>query len=164
MLLVGAGAVGSWYLILGVIFFPPPFFGGGGGGGGGGALYNCGDEYDNGGYGGYGGGTSGGGGFGYGLLCCGHAAPGTQTSGYALGSGAPGGGGDGGGGGGYYGGVVSGGGGYWGPGGGSGYVGGVTNTTLTAGNASMPAPGGGTETGHTGTGYARITYTPIIVY
>lgn len=43
--------------------------------------------------------------------------------------------------------------------------GGVTGTTLTAGNASMPAPGGGTETGHSGTGYIRITYTPsVMVY
>ena len=30
--------------------------------------------------------------------------------------------------------------------------------TMTAGNASMPTPGGGTETGHSGNGYARITF------
>ena len=33
-----------------------------------------------------------------------------------------------------------------------------TNTTMTAGNASMPNPSGGTETGHSGNGYARITF------
>lgn len=65
-------------------------------------------------------------------------------------------------------GSAGGGGGYWGgggggtgmgAGGGSGYVGGVTTTTLTAGNASMPNPTGGTMTGRTGNGFARITYT-----
>lgn len=68
---------------------------------------------------------------------------------------------DGGGGGGYYGG---GGGGkngsldrYGGGGGGSGYIGGVTNGQTIAGNQSFTAPGGGTETGHSGNGYARIT-------
>lgn len=44
-----------------------------------------------------------------------------------------------------------------GGGGGSGYVGGVTNGQTIAGNQSFPAPGGGTETGHSGNGYARIT-------
>ena len=38
----------------------------------------------------------------------------------------------------------------------SGYV--FTNSTMIAGNTSMPAPGGGNETGHTGNGYARITF------
>lgn len=59
-------------------------------------------------------------------------------------------------GGGYYGG--GGGGAGMGAGGGSGYVGGVTTTTLTAGNASMPNPSGGTMTGRTGNGFVRITY------
>ena len=62
----------------------------------------------------------------------------------------------GGGGGGYYGG--GGGGCGMGAGGGSGYVGGVTSTTLSAGNASMPNPAGGTMTGRTGNGFVRITY------
>lgn len=91
------------------------------------------------------------------------------TSGAANSSGTYPGAGGAGGGGGYYGGGGGGaGGGYTGQshggggGGGSGYVGGVnTVSTLTkqtiAGNATMPAPGGGTETGHTGHGYARIT-------
>ena len=42
-------------------------------------------------------------------------------------------------------------------GGGSGYIGGVINGTTIAGNASMPSTSGGTETGHSGNGYARIT-------
>ena len=33
-----------------------------------------------------------------------------------------------------------------------------TNTTMTAGNASMPNPSGGKEPGHSGNGYARITF------
>lgn len=76
----------------------------------------------------------------------------------------------GGGGGGWYGGGSS----QWrGGGGGSGYV--LTasshkptgyllgseyylsNAQTIAGNQSFPAPGGGTETGHSGNGYARIT-------
>lgn len=61
-----------------------------------------------------------------------------------------------GGGGGYYGG--GGGGAGMGAGGGSGYVGGVATTTLTAGNATMPNPTGGTMTGRTGHGFVRITY------
>lgn len=63
----------------------------------------------------------------------------------------------GGGGGGWYGGgagTSAGGGG----GGGSGYVGSLTSTTLTAGNASMPNPAGGTMTGRGGDGLIRITY------
>ena len=34
-----------------------------------------------------------------------------------------------------------------------------SSTTMTAGNASQIKPGGGTETGHSGSGYARITLT-----
>jgi hypothetical protein len=116
------------------------------GGGGGGGHYGK-SNY----IGGYGGGTSGGSAGGSGA---------TQTSGYALGQGQSSNysGHDlGAGGGGYYGGYASttrdaGG------GGGSGYIGGVQNGQLIAGNASMPAPGGGTETGHSGNGYARITW------
>lgn len=33
----------------------------------------------------------------------------------------------------------------------------MTNASLISGQNSMPAPGGGTETGHSGNGYARIT-------
>ena len=33
----------------------------------------------------------------------------------------------------------------------------LTDAQTIAGNTSFPAPGGGTETGHTGSGYARIT-------
>jgi len=43
--------------------------------------------------------------------------------------------------------------------GGSGYVGGVTDGTTIAGNQSFSAPAGGSETGHGGDGYARITLT-----
>ncbi|MGE5455487.1 MAG: glycine-rich protein [Ignavibacteriales bacterium] len=69
--------------------------------------------------------------------------------------------GGGGGGAGYYGG--GGGGGHsssttGGGGGGSGYIGGVTNGQILAGSQSFSAPGGGTETGHTGNGYAKITF------
>jgi hypothetical protein len=62
---------------------------------------------------------------------------------------------------------AGGGGGYWGGGGsgcgmagggGSGYVGGVTTTTLTSGANVMPNPAGGTMTGNSGNGVARITY------
>ncbi len=63
----------------------------------------------------------------------------------------------GGGGGGYYGGGAgsdAGGGG----GGGSGYTGTLTSTTLTAGNATMPNPSGGTMTGKSGNGFVKITY------
>jgi hypothetical protein len=64
---------------------------------------------------------------------------------------------------------AGGGGGYYGGGaacligsGGSGYVGGVQNygsklAQTIGGNLSFPAPGGGTEVGHPGDGYARIT-------
>ncbi|BCS85839.1 fimbrillin family protein [Prevotella herbatica] len=38
----------------------------------------------------------------------------------------------------------------------SGYI--FTNSQMIAGNAVMPSPFGGTETGHTGNGYARITF------
>jgi hypothetical protein len=61
-----------------------------------------------------------------------------------------------GGGGGYFGGGGAGAG--MSPGGGSGYVGGVTSSTITAGNASMPNPAGGTMVGRSGNGYIRITY------
>ena len=33
----------------------------------------------------------------------------------------------------------------------------LSNASTTAGNASMPATSSGTETGHSGNGYARIT-------
>jgi hypothetical protein len=42
----------------------------------------------------------------------------------------------------------------------SGYV--FTNTVMKAGNESMPSPTGGTETGHTGNGYAKITWMPVL--
>ncbi len=42
--------------------------------------------------------------------------------------------------------------------GGSSYTGGVANGQMIGGNAEMPAPQGGTEPGHTGNGYCRITY------
>lgn len=50
-----------------------------------------------------------------------------------------------------------------GGGGGSSYIGGVTTyggvTAQTiSGDASMPSPTGGTQTGHSGNGYAKITY------
>lgn len=70
----------------------------------------------------------------------------------------------GGGGGGYYGGGGGGGGaGWWGSpgasgGGGSNYTGNLLNSVSIIGNASMPAPLGGTQTGNTGNGYARITF------
>ena len=69
------------------------------------------------------------------------------------------------GGGGWYGGNASGGGGVHrsvGGGGGSGYIGGLTNGRTIAGNASMPSPTGGTETGHYGNGYAVISWHPNI--
>ena len=59
------------------------------------------------------------------------------------------------GGGGYYGGgcgIHSGG------GGGSGYVGGTTNGQTIAGNQTITEPDGTTATGHSGNGYARITF------
>ena len=42
----------------------------------------------------------------------------------------------------------------------SGYV--FTNTIMKAGNESMPSPTGGTETGHSGNGYCKITWHPAI--
>ena len=42
----------------------------------------------------------------------------------------------------------------------SGYV--FTNTIMKAGNESMPSPTGGTETGHTGNGYCKITWHPAL--
>ena len=73
-------------------------------------------------------------------------------------------GGSGGGGGGYYGG--SGGGQYGqGAGGGSGYINPVLkNSNLIAGDQSFPSPTGGTETGHSGNGYVRITKLTDIIY
>lgn len=142
------------------------------GGGGGGALCSC--------YGtnspGVGGGTTGGDGFtaSYNSTYAYNGKGGTQSAGGTRGinggdfstNGVVGVGGNGlnnrhtyggsGGGGGYYGGGGAGAG--MGSGGGSGYVGGVTTSTLTAGNATMPNPSGGTMTGNTGNGFARITY------
>jgi hypothetical protein len=66
-----------------------------------------------------------------------------------------------GGGGGYFGGGGAGVG--MSPGGGSGYVGDVSSSTITAGNASMPNPAGGTMVGRSGNGYIRITYEEVIV-
>ena len=45
-------------------------------------------------------------------------------------------------------------------GGGSSYIGGVQNGKTIAGNAVMPSPDGGTETGHTGNGACNITWIP----
>jgi hypothetical protein len=42
----------------------------------------------------------------------------------------------------------------------SGYV--FTNTVMKAGNESMPSPTGGTETGHSGNGYCKITWHPAL--
>ena len=42
----------------------------------------------------------------------------------------------------------------------SGYV--FTNTVMKAGNEVMPSPTGGTETGHSGNGYALITWMPVL--
>jgi hypothetical protein len=46
--------------------------------------------------------------------------------------------------------------------GGSGYIGGVSNGTTIAGNQTMPSPTGGTETGHSGNGYCKITWHPSL--
>lgn len=43
-------------------------------------------------------------------------------------------------------------------GGGSGYIGSLTSAQTIAGNTTMPSTGGSTETGHSGDGYARITF------
>ena len=37
-----------------------------------------------------------------------------------------------------------------------------TNTVMKAGNEVMPSPTGGTETGHTGNGYCKITWMPVL--
>ena len=37
-----------------------------------------------------------------------------------------------------------------------------TNTVMKAGNESMPSPTGGTETGHSGNGYTKITWMPVL--
>ena len=42
----------------------------------------------------------------------------------------------------------------------SGYV--FTNTVMKAGNEVMPSPTGGTETGHSGNGYCKITWMPVL--
>ena len=42
----------------------------------------------------------------------------------------------------------------------SGYV--FTNTVMKAGNEVMPSPTGGTETGHSGNGYCKITWHPTL--
>ena len=42
----------------------------------------------------------------------------------------------------------------------SGYV--FTNTVMKAGNETMPKPTGGTETGHSGNGYCKITWHPAL--
>ena len=60
-----------------------------------------------------------------------------------------------GGGGGYYGGAGAA---HGGAGGGSGYVGGVIDGETIAGNQTITEPDGTTATGHSGDGYARITY------
>lgn len=92
------------------------------------------------------------------------STPGTQTSGGygeqgsgSFGKGGNGGTNAGGGGGGLYGGGCGTAG--TGGAGGSGYVNKtlLTNTETIAGDESIPAPGGGTEMGHPGNGYARIT-------
>ena len=141
-------------------------------GGGGGGGEDAGDAY------GHGGGTSG-------VNGSGSVSNGTQTAagtngGFGVGAGTNKGDG-GGGGGGWYGGgtsqTSSTGGDTQGGGGGSGYVltassskpssyalGSqyyLTNANTIAGNASMPSVSGGTETGHTGNGYARITVISI---
>ena len=95
----------------------------------------------------------------------------TQNTGYAFGQGqngksktvyaSRGAEGNGGGGGGFYGGYASqeqGEGSDCGGAGGSGYVGDVTNGATIAGDQTFPSPSGGTETGHSGDGYAIITW------
>ena len=118
---------------------------------------------DNSGGGGDGGGITGGRGKNTGTNSKDEGEGGTQTTGYAFGQGGDGG---------IYGYAAGGGGGWYGGyggtsysgngtpngGGGSGYINTIlTNAQTIAGNASMPAPAGSTETGHTGNGYARIT-------
>ena len=142
-------------------------------GGGGGAGTSSSSSNTQAGTGGYGGGLTGG------IGISGHSSyspggPGTQTQGgskcssstysYAgsFGQGGnqtgnTGGWGGGGGGGGYYGGGSGGALGATG-GGGSGYVGGVTAGETHAGNETFLAPDGTEETGHTGNGHARVTF------
>jgi hypothetical protein len=105
--------------------------------------------------GGVGGGTNGG-------TSAGGALGGNQTAGYAFGKGqdVSNGKDDGGGGGGYFGGYSlesdkSG-------GGGSGYIGGVINGKTTAGDETMPSITSGTEIGHIGNGYCKITWHPAL--
>lgn len=58
--------------------------------------------------------------------------------------------------------IIAGGG---GGGGGSGYINPVLkNSNLIAGDQSFPSPTGGTETGHSGNGYVRITKLTDIIY
>lgn len=58
--------------------------------------------------------------------------------------------------------IIAGGG---GAGGGSGYINPVLkNSNLIAGDQSFPSPTGGTETGHSGNGYVRITKLTDIIY
>lgn len=126
------------------------------GGGGGGAFEQN---------GGCGGGTTGGQGAGTNPEYLGGVG-GSQTAGYAFGQGEPGSGrgngnGVAGGGGGYYGGKintdnVNANGDHNSAGGGSGYV--ITGGTTTAGSETFKAPDGSNETGHSGNGYARITF------
>lgn len=80
----------------------------------------------------------------------------TSTSGYAFGYGEDGGSNKGGGGGGYYGGYA--GDSVWGANGGSGFVNSVLSSASTVnGTETFTAPDGSQETGHTGSGFARIT-------
>ena len=133
-------------------------------GGGGGSSFSG---------GGYGGGTSGGSSVytntDYGTSYTSEGA--TQTTGYKFGIGQQGmdktidGGagceGNGGGGGGWYGGFsiqVQGPGSAIGGGGGSGHAGDVTDGQTLAGDTAFPSPDGGTETGHTGSGWAKISW------
>ena len=130
-----------------------------GGGGGTGAVSSP----------GYGGGLNGG------TVSSGHGVytviGATQTSGYVFGQGQNGKTktneiywgveGNGGGGGGFYGGLAcqeDGANSDCGGAGGSGYVGDVTNGETIAGDQTFPKPKGGTETGHSGDGYAIITW------
>jgi hypothetical protein len=48
-------------------------------------------------------------------------------------------------------------------GGGSGHIGTMlTNGKTIAGNQTIPSPTGGTETGHSGNGYCKITWMPVL--
>ena len=133
-------------------------------GGGGGSMFSV---------GGYGGGTSGGASvFADAVTSTNYTSNGaTQTTGYKFGIGqqgmdktfygSAGCEGNGGGGGGWYGGLsiqVQGDGSAVGGGGGSGHVGDVTDGQTLAGNTALPSPDGGTETGHAGNGWAKISW------